>query len=85
MARSVGYGESNQVWLCPFCDMRWVVLLENAYTACQAQARQHEADLHDGVFKLLETHLGDQPRLLPTIQSLLGLTRLSPPTRIPAS
>jgi hypothetical protein len=40
---------------------------------------QHEADQHDGVFKLIETHLSDQPWPQPTDQRfwwLAGLPRL---------
>jgi hypothetical protein len=42
----------------------------------RSQTRQHEADQCDGVFRLLETHLEDQPRPQPTDQRLSWLVRL---------
>jgi hypothetical protein len=40
------------------------------------QPRQHEANQCDGVFKLIETHLRDQPPSQPTDQRHQWLTRL---------
>ena len=52
----------------------------------KSQPRQHEADQCDGVFKLIETHLQDQPRSQPTNRRLRCLTRIpSLRFKIPAS
>ena len=40
------------------------------------QPRQHDANQHVGVFRLIETHLSDQPQPQPTYQRLLWLTGL---------
>jgi hypothetical protein len=38
----------------------------------KVQPRQHEADQHDGVFKLIETRLADQPRPQPRVYVFFG-------------
>jgi hypothetical protein len=40
------------------------------------QPRQHEADQRDGVLRLIETHLRDQPQPQPTNRRLLWFTSL---------
>jgi hypothetical protein len=47
------------------------------------QSRQHEGDQYDRVFRVVETHLGDQPRPRPTYQSEVPMARqtLSPPSQ----